>query len=204
MKILFTGFMPFGGETSNPSYDAVRLLPDVLAGAEVLRLELPTAFDKSARILLETLSRTKPDVVICVGQAGGRSCVTPEYVAINYRDARIPDNEGFRPRDERICPEGPDACFSTLPVRLIAERCRAAGIPAAVSCTAGTYVCNALMYTLLHTARQLYPAMTAGFIHVPYSAAQAAAKDVPPPSMSLPMIVEALRLAGETAIEAAK
>ena len=202
MKILYTGFMPFGGETTNPSFEAVRLLPDSIAGAAVIRLEIPTVFDRCGETLLEALRREKPDAVICVGQAGGRNCVTPEFVAINYRHARIPDNEGHQPLDERLCPDGPDACFSTLPVRRIVARCREAGIPAAVSYTAGTYVCNELMYTLLHAAREEFPELVGGFIHVPYSTAQAAAKDVPPPCMELSVMAEALRIAGEAAIGA--
>ena len=204
MKILYTGFAPFGGERVNPSFEALRLLPDSLDGAAVLRMELPTTFESAGKLLLDTIGRENPDIVICVGQAGGRAAVTPEYVAINCRSARIPDNDGFQPADEPVCAGGPVGYFSKLPVNRIAERCRENGIPASVSYTAGTYVCNNLMYTLLHAIETRFPAVTGGFIHVPYSAGQAAAKTPTPPSMELRMIAEALRLAGEETLRFAR
>ena len=197
MKILYTGFAPFGGESVNPSFESLRLLPDSIAGADVLRLELPTSFDSAGKLLVEGIARERPDIVICVGQAGGRAAVTPEFVAINYRSARIPDNDGFQPTDEPVCGGGPVGYFTKLPVRRIAERCRENGIPASVSYTAGTDVCNNLMYTLLHAIETQFPAVTGGFIHVPYSAEQAAPKTPQPPSMDLGMIAAALRIAGE-------
>ena len=129
MKILYTGFAPFGGESVNPSFESLRLLPDSIAGADVLRLELPTSFDSAGKLLVEGIARERPDIVICVGQAGGRAAVTPEFVAINYRSARIPDNDGFQPTDEPVCGGGPVGYFTKLPVRRIAERCRENGIP---------------------------------------------------------------------------
>lgn len=204
MKILYTGFDPFGGERVNPSFEAVRLLPDTVAGAEVLRLEIPTVFGEGARVLSEALEKLRPDAVICVGQAGGRAAVTPEYIAINCRDARIPDNAGQQPRGEKIRPDGPDGIITRLPVRSIVERCRADGIPAAVSYTAGTFVCNELMYTLLAAIRERYPEMVGGFVHVPYSTAQAAAQAVPAPGMDPGMMAEALRIAGELTLRAAE
>ena len=197
MKILYTGFEPFGGETVNPSFEAVRALPGFIAGAEVMRLEVPVEFIRGAEAVLAAVEAHRPDAVICVGQAGGRSAVTPEFVAINYREARIPDNAGRRPLGEPVCEGGPAAWFSTLPVHRIAGRCRENGIPAEVSFTAGTYVCNEVMYTLLHAAASLYPGMPAGFIHVPYSPRQAAGKTPVPPTMEVGMMAEALRLAGE-------
>lgn len=197
MKILYTGFSPFGGESVNPSYEALRLLPDSIAGAAVLRLELPVSFESAGKLLVEAMERERPDIVICVGQAGGRAAVTPEYVAINYRSARIPDNDGFQPLDEPVCVGGPVGYFTKLPVHRIAGRCRENGIPAAVSYSAGTYVCNNLMYTLLRTIEAEFPRVAGGFIHVPYSSAQAAAKTPTPPGMELGMMAEALRIAGE-------
>ena len=202
MKLLYTGFEPFGGESVNPSFEAIRLLPDSIAGAELVRLEIPTVFGTGAQTLLAALEHERPDVVICVGQAGGRAAVTPEYVAINYRNARIPDNAGQQPKDQRICADGPVGYFTKLPVQSIVERCHAQGIPASVSYTAGTYVCNELMYTLLRAIEHLYPSVIGGFIHVPYSAEQAAAQSVPSPSMPLPMIADALRIAGEVTVSA--
>ena len=204
MRILYTGFTPFGGESVNPSFEALRLLPDTLAGAELMRLEIPTEFGRGAQTLRAALAEYRPEVVICVGQAGGRAAVTPELAALNHRHARIPDNAGFRPLEQPICADGPAAYFSRLPVYRIAERLRERGIPAAVSYSAGTYVCNELMYCLLREAEREYPAMVCGFIHVPYSLEQAAAQAAPAPGMPLALIAEALRLAGELSVEAAR
>ena len=153
-KILVTGFGPFGGETVNPAFEAVRLLPDTIAGLQLVKLELPTVFGAAGERLLAKIEAVQPAAILCVGQAGGRAAITPEKVAINYMDGRIPDNAGRQPQDEPIRPDGLDAYFTTLPVRRMAERIRAAGIPAAVSYTAGTYVCNYLMYTLLDWAAE--------------------------------------------------
>ena len=204
MKILYTGFQPFAGEATNPSCDALQLLPTTIPGAEVIRLELPTAFAGGPQALLTALRRHRPDCVICVGQAGGRNAVTPEFVAINHCDARIPDNDGDQPKDKRIDEDGPAAYFTKLPVRRIVERCRAQGIPADVSYTAGTYVCNALMYSLLRAVELEFPGMIAGFIHVPFSPAQAAAHVRPEPSMALGTMAEALRIAGEESLAESK
>ena len=197
MKILYTGFEPFGGETVNPSFEAVSALPATVAGAEVIRLEVPVEFDRGAEVLLAAIEAERPAAVICVGQAGGRSAVTPEFVAINYRAARIPDNAGHQPSGEAVCEAGPAAYFTTLPVHRIAERCREEGIPSEVSYTAGTYVCNELMYRLLHAIACRYPGMPGGFVHVPYSPCQAAAKSPVPPSLEVGVMAEALRIAGE-------
>lgn len=202
MKILYTGFEPFGGEAVNPSYEALRLLPEMIGGAEVLRLRIPTEFGRGAAVLSEALARWRPDCVICVGQAAGRAAVTPEVVAINLRDARIPDNAGNQPRDSRVDEDGPAAFFTRLPARRIVERCRARGIPAALSYTAGTFVCNELMYCLLREAGARYPDMVCGFIHVPCAPEQAAAQAAPQPSMTLAMMAEALEIAGEESLAA--
>lgn len=120
-KLLITGFDPFGGEPVNPAYEAVRLLPDVVAGIKLCKLEVPTEFVRSGAVLRDALAAERPDAVLCVGQAGGRAAITPERVAINLMDARIPDNAGFQPVDQPVVPGGPAAYFATLPVRRMAE-----------------------------------------------------------------------------------
>ena len=202
MKILYTGFEPFGGEKTNPSYEALALLPDSILGAQVLHLQVPAIFTEGWGAILSAIREQRPDIVICCGQAGKRCCVTPEYVAINYRHARIPDNAGVQPRDERISPEGPAAYFSLLPVHGIASRCRQEGIPCEVSYTAGTYVCNEVMYRLLQAIEKEFPSLMGGFIHVPFSTDQMAAQDSPFPSLPLPLIARALGLAGEESVKA--
>ena len=198
MRILYTGFSPFGGESINPSFEALKLLPEKIAGAEVVIREIPTEFGRGPEAVLKAVKELSPDAVICVGQAGGRASVTPEYIGINCRNARIPDNAGQKPEFERIRPEGPDGIFSRLPVALIAEKCREKGIPAAVSYSAGTYVCNDVLYTLLY---ETDPGLPAGFIHVPYACSQTAAQPNPAASLPLETIAEALRIAGETVLE---
>lgn len=200
MKILYTGFEPFGGEALNPSYEAVRLLPDTIAGAEVVRVQIPTTFQRGAEEMLAAVERHQPAYVICVGQAGGRFGVTPEFVAINYRDARIPDNDGFQPVGETIVPSGANACFTAMPVKRMVLRMRQEGIPASVSYTAGTYVCNDVFYRLLHHIETRQPKLVGGFVHVPYADGQAAQLTNPAPSLSLETIAKALRIAGEIAI----
>lgn len=187
-SILVTGFDPFGGETINPAWEAVSRLPDEIGGWRVEKLMAPTVFGEAGRVVLERAAVVKPDAVLCVGQAGGRSAVTPEKAAINLRHAPIPDNAGNTPQDEPVVPGGPDAYFSTLPVRAMAARIRAAGIPAAVSYSAGAFVCNDLMYTVLH--HYAGTGVRAGFVHVPYLPEQAAGSDAP--SLPLDTIVRAL------------
>lgn len=201
MKILFTGFEPFGGEAVNASYEAVRRLPDRIEGVQVIKAQLPTAFIQCVPVLEELLKTEQPDVVVCVGQAAGRAEITPEKVAINCADARIPDNAGMQPVDEALVPHGETAYFSTLPVRSIAKKIFDAGIPAKVSYTAGTFVCNCVMYHALRIAKEQYPSMRAGFIHVPLTTEQAAQKQTP--SLPLDTIVRALAIAAEEIAEAA-
>lgn len=173
MKILVTGFDPFGGQAINPAYEAVKLLPDNICGAEIIKIEIPTVFGKCAKAVEEAIKTHKPDCVLCVGQAGGRSTITVEKLAINYADARIADNEGNQPIDSRIIPEGENAYFATLPVKAMVENCRKKGIPANLSFTAGTYVCNDVMYRLLHMLSTEYSNIKGGFIHVPFAVQQA-------------------------------
>ena len=191
MKILLTAFDPFGGETVNPALEAVRAVPDGIAGAEIVRLTVPTVFGRSIETVYEVMKRERPDAVLCVGQAGGRAGLSVERVAINLIDARIADNEGSRPLDTPVFPGGPAAFFSTLPVKAVAEAIEAAGVPAAVSYTAGTFVCNQLMYGVLWHIAEEFPGMRGGFIHVPYLPEQVLGKPNTP-SLSKEEIVRGL------------
>ncbi|MBQ5782880.1 MAG: pyroglutamyl-peptidase I [Oscillospiraceae bacterium] len=172
MKILVTGFDPFGGQAINPAFEAVKLLPDCIGGAEIVKIEIPTVFGKCAAKVEEAIEAHMPDCVLCVGQAGGRSSITVEKVAINYADARIADNEGNQPLDCKIVPDGENAYFATLPVKAMVENCRSKGIPANLSFTAGTYVCNDVMYRLLYMTHTKYHHIKGGFIHVPFAVQQ--------------------------------
>ncbi len=168
MKVLITGFEPFGGESLNPSWEAVRQLPDNINAIEIIKLEIPTVFGKSAIIIEEAIQKLSPDVVICVGQAGGRSGITPERVAINVDDAKIPDNEGNQPIDKVIQYNGANAYFANLPIKAIVEALTNEGISASVSNSAGTFVCNHCMYNLLYLVNTKYNNIRGGFVHVPY------------------------------------
>ena len=195
MKVLVTGFEPFGGDDENPSYEAVKLLPEHICGAEIVKAELPTAFKRAETALRERIEAHRPDIVICTGVAGGSSGTRLERVAINLRDARIEDNDGEMPADEQIVPGGPAAYFTRLPTRKILSALTENGIPAALSYSAGTYVCNDVMYTLLHLAETEYHGVRGGFIHVPYSPAVAAKKQPLPPSLAVETAARALKLA---------
>ncbi|MBF0780203.1 MULTISPECIES: pyroglutamyl-peptidase I [unclassified Granulicatella] len=168
MKVLVTGFNPFGGEAVNPALESVKKLPKSIAGAEVEWVEIPTVFHQSAIVLREKMKAYQPDVVLCIGQAGGRSALTPERVAINQDDARIPDNEGNQPIDVPIQEDGQPAYFTALPIKAMVEAIKAIGLPAQVSNTAGTFVCNHLMYQALYLAEKEFPHVKAGFMHIPY------------------------------------
>src|SRR5690625_2683625 len=162
MKILVTGFDPFGGESVNPAWEAVKLLPEVIEDAKIYKLEIPTVFHRSAEILREKIQHVRPDMVLAVGQAGGRHAITPERVAINLDDARIPDNEANQPIDEKIQSDGANAYFSSLPVKAMVQAMKEVGIPAAVSNSAGTFVCNHIMYQLLYFVEKEFPEMKIG------------------------------------------
>lgn len=200
MKVLISGFDPFGGEKINPALEAVKLLPDVIAGAEVIKVEIPTVFNKSVEKLEEYIEIHKPNIVICVGQAGGRFGICPERVAINMDDARIPDNEKNQPIDIEIKEDGAPAYFSNLPIKAMVKHMNDNGIPATVSNTAGTFVCNHTMYGVLYLADKKYPGMKGGFIHVPYIPAQVTAKPNTP-SMSISDISKGLELSIEAAVQ---
>ena len=172
MKILVTGFDPFGGEKVNPALEAVKSLPSEIHGAEVHWVAIPTVFYQSAEVLEAEIERYQPDVVLCIGQAGGRASLTPERVAINQDDARIPDNQGNQPIDTPIRLVGQAAYFSTLPIKAMVQAIKEEGLPATVSNTAGTFVCNHLMYQALYLADKKFPNMRAGFMHIPYMTEQ--------------------------------
>lgn len=165
-KLLITGFDFFDNQSLNPSWEAVKSLPDVVGEYELHKMQIPTVFAVAVQTVLDRARTLQPDVILCIGQAGGRDAVTPERIAVNIRDARIPDNKGNLYSGQPIVTEGPAAYFSTVPVEKIRDAIKTSAIPAAVSNTAGTFVCNDVLYTLLHhfhgTATQV------GFIHVPY------------------------------------
>lgn len=195
MKILLTAFEPFGGETINPALEAVKLVSDHIGCIEVVKLTVPTVFHKSIAVVASAIEAELPDAVLCIGQAGGRCELTPERVAINLDDARIPDNEGNQPIDRPIFADGAPAYFSTLPVKAMVRSIRNAGVPASVSNTAGTFVCNHLMYGVLYTLEKQYFGVRGGFMHVPFAPMQAAHQNVPTPSMNIQDIATGIEAA---------
>ncbi|WP_172925614.1 pyroglutamyl-peptidase I [Streptococcus sp. 1343] len=200
MKILVTGFNPFGGEKINPALEAVKLLPSEINGAEVRWVEIPTVFYKSSEVLEAEILRYQPDAVLCIGQAGGRTGLTPERVAINQDDARIPDNEGNQPIDTPIRIDGASAYFSSLPVKAMVQAIKKQGLPAVVSNSAGTFVCNHLMYQALYLVDKKFPNMRAGFMHIPYMMEQVVNKPNTA-GMSLCDIVRGIEVAIEAIVD---
>ncbi len=200
MKILMTAFDPFGGESVNPALEAVKGMKSEIAGAEIVKAEIPTVFHKSIEVLKKAIEDNNPDVVICVGQAGGRIPMTVERVAINLDDARIPDNEGNSPIDEKIFEDGAPAYFTELPIKAMVQEMIKEGIPAEVSNTAGTFVCNHIMYGLLYLLNTEFKGKRGGFIHVPYIPAQVVEKKGMP-SMSLSDITKGLEAACKAVAE---
>ena len=194
MKLLLTAFTPFGGESINPALEAVKQVKDKISNLDIVKLEVPTVFNKSIQTVIEAMEKEKPDYVLCVGQAGGRAEITPERVAINIDDARIPDNEGNQPIDRTIYPDGENAYFSNLPVKAVVEAIKKAGLTSSLSNSAGTYVCNHLMYGVLYHIDKIYKGMKGGFIHVPYIPEQTVDKP-DKPSMPLEDIVRGLEAA---------
>lgn len=197
MKILITGFDPFGGEKINPAWEAVKAMKDEINGASITKLMIPTVFHKSIKELDKAINELKPDAVICVGQAGGRIPVTIERVAINIDDARIPDNEDNSPIDVKVFEDGENAYFSSLPIKAMVEEIKKAGIPGEVSNSAGTFVCNHIMYGLLYLIDKKYNNIKGGFIHVPFIPSQVIDKKSMP-SMNLSDITKALEVAVES------
>ena len=167
-KVLITGFTPFAGEKINPSYEAVKQLPDYIMAFEIIKKEIETSFDISIKQLETFLDEYAPSIVILVGQAGGAKNIRVERVAINIDDAPIKDNSGNQPQDKAIKQDGENAYFSTLPLKKIVNHLMDDGIPAVISNSAGTYVCNHVMYDLLYTLKKRDINIPAGFIHVPY------------------------------------
>ena len=190
-KLLITGFAPFGGEEINPSWKAVARLPEKINEYSLIKLRLPVTFGKAAELVIKAAEEIAADVILCIGQAGGRNAITPELVGIKLRHATIPDDKDYQPKDEPIMVGGATAYFSTLPVRSMVEAMRAADIPAQVSYSAGAYVCNDVLYTVL--AHFQDSELKAGFIHVPYSDDQNKQ-----PSMNINLIVKGLTIAIET------
>lgn len=197
MKLLLTAFEPFGGESVNPAQEAVALVKDKIAGADIVKVSVPVVFDKAGEVVYAAMKKEQPDVVLCIGQAGGRFGVTPERVAINLQDARIPDNDGRQPFDKKCKEDGAIAYFTSLPVKKMVENIKKQGVPASVSYTAGTYVCNDLMYSVLYAIDKEFKNTKGGFMHVPYLHEQAVTK-ANTPSLSKEDIVKAI----EAAIEA--
>lgn len=194
MKLLLTAFDPFGGETVNPAQEAVKMVSSRVGNVEVIKCVVPTVFGKSIETVAAAIEDCRPDAVLCIGQAGGRADLTPERIAINLDDASIADNEGNRPVDTPIFPDGKPAYFSTLPVKAMVAAIRAAGIPASLSNTAGTFVCNHLMYGVLYTLEKHCPGVRGGFLHVPYIPSQVTGgRGIP--SMSAADIVRGLEAA---------
>lgn len=199
-KVLITGFDPFDGETVNPAWEAVSQIESKREGVKLIKLQIPTSFKKATKKLMETIEEEKPDIVICVGQSGGSYQVETERVAINIADGRIPDNDGYQPIDEAIVREGKNAYFSSLPIKNIIEALKMAGTPAAVSNSAGTYVCNYVLYSLLHYIESYEKRMKGGFIHVPYLPEQVLDKKNTP-YMELDRIKNALEIIVEKSTE---
>ena len=183
-KLLITGFTPFGNADVNPSWLAVERLPEQIGAFAVTKLNIPTVFGEGFQMVLAKAAEMQPDVILCVGMAGGRDAITPERIAVNIRDARIPDNAGNQPRGEFVDATGPAAYFSTVPVEQMAQAIRDAGITATVSNSAGAFVCNDTLYGLLH--HYAGTGVRVGFIHVPYIPEQGQ------PSMPLEQIVSGL------------
>ena len=198
--VLITGFEPFGGESVNPSWEVVSSLDNaIIGGCRVIARQLPCVFGESLAVLNGAIDALSPSLVLAVGQAGGRTDITVERVAINVDDARIADNQGQQPVDVPVVADGPAAWFSTLPIKAMVMAMRNAGIPASVSQTAGTFVCNHVMYGLLHKLRDA-PAVKGGFIHIPYLPQQAA-QHPGAPSMAAETVRRALEVAIATALQ---
>lgn len=204
MKILVTGFDPFGGEKINPALETIKRLPDTILGAQIIKLEIPTVVGKSLAKIAEAVEKENPDVVLSIGQAGGRSEITVERIGINIDDCRIPDNEGNQPIDEPVVKGGPAAYFVTVPIKVIVENIKAHKIPASISNTAGTFICNHVCYGVAHLAAQRTAAgkpMKSGFIHIPFLPEQVIGKPALTPSMSLETIVSGITHALEAIVE---
>lgn len=198
--VLLTGFEPFGGETVNAAALAVRTFADrQIAGRRVVVEVLPVRFDEATPALLRVLRIARPELVICVGEAGMRAEIAVERIAINVDDARIPDNAGGQPVDRAIAKRGPAAYWSTLPIKAVVAAIAERGIPATVSQSAGTFVCNHVFYGLMRALRRR-PGTRGGFIHVPHVPEQVSPSGSTSPSMPLERIVDALEISIATSL----
>ena len=200
MKILVTGFDPFGGEPINPAIESVKRLPDNIAGAEIIKLEIPTVRKKSLEKIEKAINEHNPDVILSIGQAGGRFDISIERVGINLDDFRIPDNEGNQIIDEPIFPDGESSYFVKLPVKAMVQNVQKNNIPASVSYTAGTFVCNHVLYGVLYLIEKKYKGKKSGFIHIPFLPQQVVDKRNMP-SMELNTIVKGLTAAIEAIVK---
>jgi pyroglutamyl-peptidase len=199
---LVTGFAPFGDESVNPSQlIAQELDGQTIAGHRVVGATLPTEFASSLLVLDDLLRRHRPALVLAVGQAGGRAEISLERIAVNLIDARIPDNTGAQPIDVAVVEKAPNAYFSTLPLKAILAELRQAGIPAVLSHSAGTFVCNQVFFGLAHALQRRRKRVRGGFVHVPYLPEQAA-RHAGAPSLPLPVMIEAVRLSLQVALTA--
>jgi pyroglutamyl-peptidase len=198
--VLVTGFEPFGGEKLNPSWEIVHALPATLGGHRIEKLLVPTEFGRSVQVVVRAIGKFKPGLVLCIGEAGGRSRMSVERVAINVSDARIADNAGRQPIDEPVRGGGPAAYLCTLPVKSMVAAIAKAGVPAEVSNSAGTFVCNQLIYGVLDHIADKSLAVRAGFMHVPYLEAQVLDK-AHTPAMALASMVEGTKAAIMAAIK---
>lgn len=195
MKILLTAFDPFDNEPINPALESIKLVPENIGNIQIVKLEVPTVFGKSIKTVQAAIEKEQPDAVLCIGQAGGQYDLTPERVAINLDDARIKDNEGNQPIDQPIFADGAPAYFSTLPIKAMVGKIREAQIPASVSNTAGTFVCNHLMYGLLYTLARHYPHIRGGFMHVPFVPSQVVHLPNPTPCLGIRDIAAGIQAA---------
>ena len=198
MKILITGFDPFDKDDINPSIELVKKIDEKIDNAQIFKVEIPTVFKKSGEILEENIKKIRPDVILCIGQAGGSPSISVERIAINIDDARIADNLGEKPIDEKIRVDGENAYFSNLPIKKIVEEIKKEKIPAEISNSAGTFVCNHLMYEALYLAKK-YKNIKVGFIHIPYLPEQVLNK-TNTPSMDLENSLKAINIALKTII----
>jgi len=196
--LLITGFEPFGGDVVNPALEAVKRLEGYqLKGAKIVTCSVPVVLHRSNEAVIKAIEMNKPDYVMTVGQAGGRNAITPERIAINIDDYRIPDNDGNQPVDQKVVEGGPDAYFSTLPIKAMVKAMQDKGIPAQVSNTAGTYVCNHLFYGVQHYLRDTN--INHGFVHIPLMTGQSL--NGQSPTMSLDTIVEGLAIAAQAIVD---
>ncbi|MBQ3709614.1 MAG: pyroglutamyl-peptidase I [Bacteroidales bacterium] len=199
MKVLLTGFEPYGQERVNSSWEAVKAHPEFVEGVEIVKECLPVSFERAGMALGKVVALYQPDVVLSVGQAGGRCEINVERVAVNMADFKKADNDGCQPCERRLFLDAPDAYFSNLPVKCLVDAIRKAGIPAVISNSAGLYVCNSVFYSAMHMVYSKYPNMQVGFLHVPYLPCQVVEK-VKQPSMAAEMVVQALKIVIHTLV----